>query len=523
MANYALAANAVWSTCNSGNPPGATDNVYLNGYRLDLDGASATYTCVSVTATTNGSTPSGGTIGFTGSGTYTLDFNCTAGTEATLIALTSAANRTLIFTKTMAGGTASGIYGVSVASGTHTLSFANITGGTAVWGLYISGGTNHTLSISGTCLGGSGANGQSAVVITGGTFASLSTIPAATGGPSSANSKGLEWYLDTPTPVVTLSTGGDISGAHGTVAYNGPVRVTVAKGGSVIGACGAVASLAGTILLDGVDLTGTGYPASSDRGMIKVAAGVPLQFSDAAGALKVFCPVPALGTVKKDTVVYTSAAGSEYGTRKDCPVGKAVTSSGYYGDYLANELVGTLASSIVDSVGAVTAAPGILDSAGARTAAPGILDGDGARTTKPGILNSTGARTAYGVLTAAGVRYAEGVLEGSGTIYFEIAATGSTPYGNGEDAQWDADVAAVAAQLDHMTTDVVNLLSADGDGTLNMGLYTLLDDVKITLNTNKDEMIAANTDIQAAYSCDAGTAVAGGGGLLQANKRGNKQ
>jgi len=221
--------------------------------------------------------------------------------------------------------------------------------------------------------------------------------------------------------------------------------------------------------------------------------------------------VPAAGEVKQD--VQFGMNNALLGTRKDCPVGKAVTSSGNYGSDSdpGGWLVGTIASSIVNSAGVVTAGAGILDANGARTAAPGILDSAGARTAAPGILNSTGARTAYGVLTAAGVRYAEGVLEGSGTIYWTIADTGSTPYGNGEDAQWDADVAAVNAELGNMTTAVVNLLDAANDGTLNMSLYTLRTDVTSTLNTNKDEMIAANTDIQAAYSCDAGTAVAGGG------------
>jgi hypothetical protein len=36
--------------------------------------------------------------------------------------------------------------------------------------------------------------------------------------------------------------------------------------------------------------------------------------------------------------------------------------------------------------------------------------------------------------------------------------------------------------------------------------------VKEFLTANKDEMIAANTDIQAQYGCDAGTAVGGAGG-----------
>ena len=249
------------------------------------------------------------------------------------------------------------------------------------------------------------------------------------------------------------------------------------------------------------------------------------------------------------------------------PAGEVVTGgTAYEGATGAVAASGSLASSIVDSAGAVTAAPGILDAAGARTAKPGILDAAGARTAKPGILDAAGARTAKpgildgdgvasigpglldgagafhdspgiletagtfhdspgildttgtfhacGVMTGSGAYYAEGVLESGGTAYYPLTGEGSEdsqPYLAGDAARLVIDVAAVNAELANMTTTVQNLLDAGNDGALDLDLYTLLDDVKITLNANLDEMIPANTDIQAAYSCDAGTAVAGGG------------
>jgi len=396
------------------------------------------------------------------------------------MAATIAENRELHVASIVAGTATGSIMTSGSTSGkTFDIHATSVTGGTAVVAYAIwPAHTNSTLRLHTTTLSG-GSNVQALGVV--GNYGPTTidgNVEGVAGrvtiiGGSQMEAFGLSTNAYVRSSVIV--TGGDIKGST-TSSASGIGSTSQATIGVICVDCDFYDSANAVAV--------SGFPVEqriTDRANFDSHVNVKLNGGGAATVR--FVVLPDVTKVVLDTVLCSGGAG-----------------------YL-----GTLASSIVDSVGSVTAAPGILDSAGART-------------TKPGILNSTGARTAYGVLTAAGVRYAEGVLEGSGTIYWTIADTGSTPYGNGEDAQWDADVAAVAAQLDHMTTDVVNLLSADGDGTLNMGLYTLLDDVKITLNTNKDEMIAANTDIQAAYSCDAGTAVAGGGGgLLQANKRGNKQ
>jgi hypothetical protein len=252
------------------------------------------------------------------------------------------------------------------------------------------------------------------------------------------------------------------------------------------------------VIVNGTDLTGVGYPTGNAGGVLKVAAGVPLQFSDAAGALKVFCPVPALGTVAKD-VVLCSGGASYIGTRVDCPVGKAVTSSGNYGDP-DDPKVGTIASSIVNSAGVVTAGAGILDGAGVRYAygvmemttqnyhtkgvldwdgvyhAYGVLDITGNGSSSGGLLDVDHAYHQFGIVSNGYVFALTGVREADGTLY-TLTATDSTPYTTGAAAQHAADAAAVNAELANMTTAVVNLLDAANDGTIDMSTYTLISGV----------------------------------------------
>jgi hypothetical protein len=92
----------------------------------------------------------------------------------------------------------------------------------------------------------------------------------------------------------------------------------------------------------------------------------------------------------------------------------------------------------------------------------------------------------------------------------------------GAAAQLAADVADVAAQLGNMTTAVQNLLHADNDGTLDydgdiITAHALGHSQQHTtdaefLETNKDEIITADTDILGEFGVT-GTAPAGGGGV----------
>jgi hypothetical protein len=137
----------------------------------------------------------------------------------------------------------------------------------------------------------------------------------------------------------------------------------------------------------------------------------------------------------------------------------------------------------------VTAGAGILGDNGTRYTS-GVVDKTGAYNGF-GIVDSVdGTGYGYGVMTDTGVVYAEGVLQNAGADYFTLADTGSTPYLDGAAdgavagaaAQLVTDAAAVNAELGNMTTAVQNLLHADNDGTLNMGLYTLISGVVVAGN-----------------------------------------
>ena len=458
---------AYWSTCKDGGAPAAGDTLYLNnGAILHLDGANAsTYTCVAIKGATAADSANYNQSGYIvlDNATSTIAANIYGGNATSFISLT---NKTLTVNDVYAGDS----YAIYAPSGTNTIVARDVTGGySGRIGIYLNGGTNTITFRNAT--GGAGTNASG---ITINHASSITCTGVVTGGSGSAS--GLVNFANISFTIPSAVGGGN-AGAAGLSNYAGIATVTSAMGGTVAGACGAIAFSGGTVIVNGTDLTGVGYPTGNAGGTLKVAAGVPLQFSNAAGALKVFCPVPAANLVVLDTVLYTHYVAGE-----------------------ATNEYGTLASSIVDSVGAVTAAPGILDSAGARTAAPGILDVDG-------------ALHVYGVMAGDGQVEDEGVLESAGTKFYDLGSEDSTPYLAGDAARLALDVQAVGVELGNMTTAVVGLLDVGNDGTLNMNLYTLLEDVQTVLNTNKDEMIAANTDIQAAYSCDAGTAVAGGVGV----------
>ena len=272
-----------------------------------------------------GSSDTGTTGGeFTCAGTIAITANVRAGSTPCLV-IANGAVVTGIGDST--GGESVSAHGISTSG---TVTATNATGGAGLYAYGITvGAATAIITVTGTATGGAGY-GAEGVSIGYALSSTASNIANAVGSPTMA-------------------------GAHG-LGANSSFTVTVgnAKGGGVFGANG-VSSASATIVLNGTDLTGVGYPvAVSGTASLKVAAGVPLQFSNAAGALKVFCPVPALGTVKQDTVVYTSAAGSVYGTRVDAD--KADVKAGVkYGDP-DNQLTGELVASGVRRGGALRGA-----------------------------------------------------------------------------------------------------------------------------------------------------------------------
>jgi hypothetical protein len=112
VANIVLAGNANWTTCNGGNPPGATDNIYLNGHGLNLNGAGP-FTCALIAAVAaNGTTPTLGDITFTDGAT--INANLQAGTSPAMILL---GGSSLTVNGNVTGGTAVGAICIDVGSG----------------------------------------------------------------------------------------------------------------------------------------------------------------------------------------------------------------------------------------------------------------------------------------------------------------------------------------------------------------------------------------------------------------------
>ena len=348
MADIVLAGAADWTTCNGGGEPAAGDTISLNGNALTLNGDDArTYTCVSIGARVSlGGAASGGTI-VLNNATSTIAANLLAGTDD-LITLAAGANRTLTVNGDGTGGTAATKHCIYVSGGTHTLTVSgtwtggsagdaraiNLAGGTvtftATTAAFVGGGAaahglrcaiNSTFSAASAT--GSAASSGNGITASSGTI----TVTAATGGASVAGIS-----ISGATISVTTATGGSGAGAHGVQVNSGTCTITTAKGGSAAGALGVLAD-GGTTTVNGTDLTGTGYAVGVRHGALRLAAGVKLQYLDAAGNPKKFYgpdQMPAVGTVADGT----SYGGTDFeGTRIDCPAVKAVvTGIPYYGD-----------------------------------------------------------------------------------------------------------------------------------------------------------------------------------------------
>jgi len=256
MANITLNINSNWSTCsdgnNTGSAPGATDNIYLNGYSLTLDGAlPATFTCANIKAVaSDGTTPTAGTV-VVNSGTTTIVGNLYAG-GAVLLSQTT--GKHVVLTGNATGGTGNNIHCVSV--GTANFSCVNANGGS-----------------------GNGAAG----VVAASTAASIT--------------------------ISGISTGGSGINSHGCYASIGTWSVASAKGGTHASACGVGLNGSGsgaypTVTIAAIDNTGTGPAVGA--GVLKLADGCVLQYADAAGTAKKFYGadlMPAAGDVQ-DSVSY---------------------------------------------------------------------------------------------------------------------------------------------------------------------------------------------------------------------------
>ena len=255
MSDIVLGGDANWSTCKAGGPPGATDNIYLNGHTLNLDGANAsTYTCALIKAAQANGTTLTNSIVALGNAISTISANLFSGTTNSLITL--AGNKTLTINGSLQAG---------------TISVLNISAG------------SNTVAVNGTATGGSAAGAYGILVSADTTFS------------------------------VTNLVGGSFAGADGLFlnAANAVVTVTLLKGGSVFGAVGALVNQ-GILVINGTDVTGAAYVFSCSQGAtVKIADGTKLAFSDkTSGLIKFYAPLllPDVTTV----LLSTSYGGGDF-------------------------------------------------------------------------------------------------------------------------------------------------------------------------------------------------------------------
>jgi hypothetical protein len=327
MATITLAANADWSTCNGGSPPGATDEIRLATFCLTLD--AATCTCATIKAVAaDGTTPTAGTLDF--DICTELNADVYAGTAA----LFTFTTETVIINGRVTGRTTgAGTYGMYVNGATADVTITEVYGGSAgyCYGVRLNNGILRVTTASATtstaygvnqtggnlyltnAVGGNGSGALSACTITG-TGSGTATIMNATGATGAAYSNGVG--VSNPNVVVTVTnaTGGNSSvmGIAAGVYCDGASNVTITNvtgGGSVNGfgyysssslsncTIGVVKggsvgpgvgwTFAGTISIASIDHTGTG-PAFGGVGNIKITDGNLLIFQDADGNAKTF-------------------------------------------------------------------------------------------------------------------------------------------------------------------------------------------------------------------------------------------
>ena len=371
-----------------------------NGDTLNANGRTGVVVNVNVTPTGSMLATTGGAAAFDCSTAQTINMSITGGSAASThgLRLLAGAVLTMGAGTTITGGSLANLYGVLWGTGNPaaTLNAVSASGGNTAGqfnahGVYVNS-TNATLSVSGTATGSAvaggvyyasastsahsinaaqGGSGSSGRGVRFGVSATNVTIGTATGGSGSAHgvsaeagspvftvtnayagsdngTYGLSVASGVSVSTVTNAYGGSVAGAHGAVVSSGSATLVVgtAKGGSVMGASGVYADL-GICTVNGTDLTGTGYPVSVNRGSVKVAAAVTMQFSDAAGVLKKFYDptsiatmLPAAGEVWENAGNFGIPGSLITPTRVDASVGN-VRKGWNYGDPV-DQNVGTL-------------------------------------------------------------------------------------------------------------------------------------------------------------------------------------
>ncbi len=301
IANGAWTANAatVWDT---GVVPGAGDTVDLAAKTVSLDMAA---------------TPALSVLKATGAGQLTVNL--------------SVGNFAINATSIQAGTKAGALIAVTGATNTLTITGA-VVGGSSDYSYGVDNGGTGTVIINGNVTGGSGSDSHGAYNTSTGVLTINGIILAANG----SNSCGVKNYT-----TGTINITGNITGGSGSLAYGmlnlaaGPVNVTnsIITGGSGNLDHGFYNYGAGAVTLTNVNLvnsTNAVAYAGKPPGTITNTAVNYMQWGSVKYPLQLL----------DHQVLAGVAHGDITGNRVDCPVAKAVSTSGNYGDP-ASPLVGT--------------------------------------------------------------------------------------------------------------------------------------------------------------------------------------
>jgi hypothetical protein len=330
-------ANAArWILFNQG-PPATNDTANLNGAVVAWDGAQTTIPAsgalTALNSLTSAPTPanSAGQLTLAMSGTTQYALNVT----------------------TITGGSVGGGGFVRV---TGSVSGAKLT----ITGTDLIAGSGGTFGIFSNSTGAIEVYGNVTAVGSGGGIWNDNTGALTVHGNVTAGSAGAGAGIDNNSTatvtVIGIITGGSNDAAYGLLNNsNGALNITGdVVGGAGIFSIGVRTNGNGTSTMNGGNLiNGTGGTAWAGKPPVWNITGHanyeqwPTVNLDGGGNAVVKFPVLlAQNLVKLSTVIYSGYLG----TRKDCPVAQALTTSGYYGDYLASELVGTATLPSADNV-----------------------------------------------------------------------------------------------------------------------------------------------------------------------------
>jgi len=501
MATITLAAAANWSTCNSGSPPGAGDTIYLGAFALTLDGAdAATYTCVLIAArAADGTTSTAGTIVLGAATTFNINANLTAGTVPML---TVASGKHVAFPKTVTGGTATSAACVKAESGGTVDSCLEAIGGSGKWAYGISGLPGAVITEVTTTRGGAY---------------------------NDATATGYDYSIDTAAGVladdsivghIENALGSDVSSSPGVILSDGTlgtITIELCQGGAATNSRGLFSAISGLATLT----VNHAYGGSGDYSLGIYADAAITLINHAKGGTGNFAHGAVAGHAGELQHVVLAEGGDSMESEGACGV-FATTGAGEI--LLVDSAVGGAGykchGAAIDLANGGSLAVVSLATGGTGYGAVGASCTRGA-TTLASVVGGAGTDGCFGVLIGVGatvtVLASKGGAGSPGIGFFDADDARTLKLASTDNTEATASVQTTAFSI----ADDVRLLCKNyaGTATEEWGKTSDVEAAKFAadvniLESNKDEMIQTNTDLQAVFGAGVeGTADCSGGGI----------